>query len=106
MNRWSFSAYTVGRHRRVSGFHLHAGYLHREKLFMDCIIAVRSQTFASRGGRLLHKAGIPYSIVSIDPSLTRRGCAHGLRIPASRCNDAKALFDKNRFAYGDILGEV
>lgn len=71
---------------------------------MDCIIAMRSQTYASKGGRLLQKAGIPYTIVNIDPSMTRHGCAHGLRIPAYRCVEAKAVLDKNHLAYGDILG--
>jgi len=71
---------------------------------MDCIIAMRSQTYASKGGRLLQRAGIPYMIVNIDPSMTRHGCAHGLRIPAYRCGEAKAVLDKNHLAYGDILG--
>ena len=71
---------------------------------MDCIIAMRSQTYASKGGRLLQKAGIPFSIISIDPTLTRHGCAHGLRVPAARCSEAKEIFDRHHLAYGDILG--
>ncbi len=71
---------------------------------MDCIIAMRSQTYAAKGGRLLQKAGIPYTLVGIDPSLTRHGCAYGLQIPAHHCAAAKALFDKHHLSYGDILG--
>ena len=71
---------------------------------MDCIIAMRSQTYAAKGGRFLQKAGIPYTIVGIDPSMTRHGCAHGLRIPVQRCRDAQAVLEKNRLSYGDVLG--
>jgi len=71
---------------------------------MDCIIAMRSQTYGGRGGRLLRKAGIPFTVVSIDPSLTRHGCAHGLRIPAVYCEKAQNLFDTHRLPYGDIIG--
>ncbi|MBR4961865.1 MAG: DUF3343 domain-containing protein [Clostridia bacterium] len=71
---------------------------------MDCIIAMRSQTYAAKGGRLLQKAGIPYKIVGIDPSLTRHGCAHGLQIPVLRCGEARVVLEKHHLAYGDVLG--
>lgn len=71
---------------------------------MDCIIAMRSQTYAAKGERLLRRGGISCSIISIDPSLTRHGCAYGLRLPAARCEEAKTIFEKNRLAYGDVLG--
>lgn len=71
---------------------------------MDCIIAMRSQTYAAKGGKLLQKAGIPYTIVSIDPSLTRHGCAYGLRLSHTHCADAKAVLDRHKLSYGDILG--
>jgi len=71
---------------------------------MDCIIAMRSQTYASRGGRLLRKEGISYSIVSLDPSLTRNGCSFGLRIPSVSCGDAQKVFDAHKLSYGDIIG--
>lgn len=73
---------------------------------MDCIIAMRSQTYAAKGGRLLQKNGIPYTIVSIDPSLTRHGCAYGLQIPHARCADAQAVLDRHKLSYGDILGGI
>ena len=71
---------------------------------MDCIIAMRSQTYASKGSRLLRKAGIPCVIISIDPSLTRHGCAHGLQIAAEHCRNAREILDKHGFSYGDVLG--
>lgn len=71
---------------------------------MDCIIAMRSQTYAAKGERLLRRGGISCSIISIDPSLTRHGCAYGLRLSAVRCQDARNLLEKYHLAYGDVLG--
>ncbi len=71
---------------------------------MDCMIAMRSQTYAAKGIRLLGRHGIHGTIVGIDPSLTRHGCAFGIRIPEMDCGRAKSIFDKQGFAYGDILG--
>lgn len=71
---------------------------------MDCIIAMRSQTYAAKGGRLLRRAGIPFTIIGIDPSLTRHGCAHGLQIPSEYCREAREIFEKYNLSHGDILG--
>ncbi len=71
---------------------------------MDCMIAMRSQTYAAKGSRLLSRQGILCTVVGIDPSLTKHGCAYGLRIPERDCGRAKTVFDKHGFAYGDILG--
>ena len=71
---------------------------------MDCIIAMRSQTYAAKGERLLRRGGISSSIISIDPSLTRHGCAYGLRLSAAKCGEAQAILQKNHLAYGDVLG--
>ncbi len=71
---------------------------------MDCMIAMRSQTYAAKGLRLLARGGIRGTIVSIDPSLTRHGCAYGIRLPVGECMRAKGVFDQHGFAYGDILG--
>lgn len=73
---------------------------------MDCIIAMRSQTYAAKGGRLLQKNGIASAIVSIDPSLTRHGCAYGLQISQAQCANAKAVLDRHKVSYGDILGGI
>lgn len=68
-----------------------------------CIIAMRSQTYASRGKRTLAGCGISAEIVSIDPSLTKHGCAYGLEIYGD-CAAAQTCLSSHRVPYGDILG--
>lgn len=68
-----------------------------------CIIAMRSQTHASRGRQVLRKCGISAEIVSIDPSLTRHGCAFGLEV-CGTCSAAVDCLTAHRVSYGDILG--
>lgn len=68
-----------------------------------CIIAMRSQTYASRGRQVLRKCGISADIVSIDPSLTRHGCAYGLEIYGDNAAAIECL-SAHHVTYGDILG--
>lgn len=68
-----------------------------------CIIAMRSQTYASRGKRTLAKCGISAEIVSIDPSLTQHGCAYGLEIYGD-CQAARTCLSSHHVPFGDILG--
>jgi len=70
----------------------------------DCIIAMKSMTFAEKGKRAASSAGIFSEIVSIDPSVTKRGCAYGLTIPCSEVNRLVSVFEKRHVQYGEILG--
>lgn len=68
-----------------------------------CILTMRSQSNASRGKQILRKYGISSELVSIDPSLTRHGCAFGLEI-CGACSAALEHLTAHRVSYGDILG--
>ena len=45
------------------------------------IVTMNTMTQAMRGRSALEARGIPAEIVGLDPSLTGRGCAYGLRFP-------------------------
>ena len=70
----------------------------------DCIIAMRSQTYAAKGKRVLGKSGIRANIVSIDPTLTKNGCAYGLRIAGKSCHAAVGILDDHHVLHGDMIG--
>jgi len=74
-------------------------------IMTDCIIAMRSQTYAAKGKRILSKNGIFSEIVNIDPSLTRNGCSYGLQLDGNHCGTASAILTEHHIAYGDILGK-
>lgn len=70
----------------------------------NCIIAMRSQTYASRGKKVLSQCGIHAAIVSIDPALTRHGCSFGLEILSKNCSSATECLTAHHVPYGDVLG--
>ena len=43
-------------------------------------------------------------IVSIDPSVTRRGCAVGIRLSCDDVGRVKSLLEKKNIPYGDVIG--
>ncbi len=70
----------------------------------DCILAMQSMTYAEKAKRAAASLAIRCEIVSIDPSVTRRGCAYGLTFPCREAERLLASLDKKRIPYGDVLG--
>lgn len=70
----------------------------------DCILAMKTQTAAERARRIAVMEKIPAEVVSIDPSVTRRGCSIGIRVPCASVNGFLAMLDRRKIAYGDVIG--
>ncbi len=71
----------------------------------DCVIGMRSQFLAEKARRAAAFEKIGAEVVSIDPSVTKRGCSLGLRI---NCEDTDRLIrtlERKKIAYGDIIGK-
>ncbi len=71
----------------------------------ESIIAMRSETTASKAQRLLTRNGIRCRIVSIDPTLTSRGCSVGLAMNTYDVKVAERLLDAANIFYGEVLGQ-
>lgn len=72
----------------------------------DCVIAMKSQTTAEKARRAAASERIHAEVVSIDPSVTKRGCSVGLRL---NCGDAERLttiLERKNIAYGDMIGRI
>ena len=69
-----------------------------------CIAAIKNMTGAIKARDALVKAGISANIVSIDASLTKRGCAYGVSFPCEAEFDAKRIMRKKNIDYGEIMG--
>lgn len=72
----------------------------------DCILAMKSMTFAEKAKRTAASLGIEAKIVGVDPAVTRRGCAYGLALP---CRDTEKLTEtlsRKRIPYGELLGRA
>ena len=70
----------------------------------ESIIAMRSETIAAKSLRLLTRHGIACRIVSVDPTLTRRGCSVGIAMNSFDVNRAEKLLEAAKINYGEILG--
>lgn len=52
------------------------GYRNSQK----ALLALPSATYAMRAGELLARQGIRVKIVTLDPEMTKRGCAYGIEL--------------------------
>jgi len=69
-----------------------------------CIATVRNMTGAMKIRDALVRGGISAEIVSVDASLTRRGCAYGVSFPCEKEAQVKRILNSKRAEYGEILG--
>ena len=68
------------------------------------ISSLRSMTHAEKAKKILGNAGIRCSIVGLDRTLTKHGCAYGIEYPAADAAKVRRLLADNALAYGDVLG--
>lgn len=70
----------------------------------DCILAMKTQTAAERARRIAVMEKISAEVVSIDPSVTRRGCSIGIRLPCAQVSELQEMLDRRKIPYGDVIG--
>ena len=71
---------------------------------MMCIAAMKNMTAAIKGRSALEAAGIRCVIVSLEPTLTKRGCAYGISFLCEHLDRVKSILSSRRISYGEILG--
>lgn len=65
---------------------------------------METMTLALKAKRLLDSRGIYCEIVSIDPSVTKKGCAFAVKLDCNRVMHATAMLGERRINYGEIIG--
>lgn len=68
------------------------------------IATMKTMTLAMRGKSALDARGIQSEIVSLDPSLTGRGCAYGLRFSARMREEVLGCLNEKKIPWGIVLG--
>ena len=68
-----------------------------------CTITVSSRTLASKAVRTLGRAGIEAGTVTVDPSVTTRGCGFGVQLLCADADRAKTVLSEHGIATGDLL---
>ena len=71
---------------------------------MSCVASMRSMTQAMRAKYALVSDGINCEIVSLPPSLTRRGCAYGIRFECRFENSVRNRLQSLGMRSSEIVG--
>lgn len=69
-----------------------------------CIVTMKTVTAAHRARKILRIGGISAEVVSLDASLTKNGCAYGIRYPCHAAMEVERLLQINRISYGEMIG--
>ena len=70
----------------------------------NCIIAMHSATTAKKAERALAAVRIPSHTVSIDPTVTKRGCGYGVSVGCSFLSDAVRVLERKNISHGEVIG--
>ena len=68
-----------------------------------CIFTCRSMTDALRAERVLREGRISGEIISIEPSLTKRGCSYGITVNVQNCEKAESVLRKRHVFFGEVV---
>ena len=69
-----------------------------------CILTMQSMTYALRAKSVLEVRGITVSIVNLDPTLTREGCAYGIRFPCVYGEQIRTALKAKNVPFGILIG--
>lgn len=70
---------------------------------MTCVASMRSMTYAMKAKRALIDRGILCEITSLDPSMTARGCAYGIKFNCVYESAVKTALAKSGIQYSQML---
>lgn len=70
----------------------------------DCVIGMKSPTAAEKARRIAASEKIRAEVVSVDPSVTKRGCSLGLRLSCADAERLTEILDRRNISYGDVIG--
>ena len=70
----------------------------------ECILTMKTSTGSERARRIASQMRIPAQVVSLDPGVTRYGCAYGLRFPCGETGRLRTALDRAQIPYGTLIG--
>ncbi|MBR7033479.1 MAG: DUF3343 domain-containing protein [Clostridia bacterium] len=68
-----------------------------------CVLTFRSQTAATKAAKYLKKVGAQVSVVSVDPSVTSKGCGWGIECDCSAADYISKKLERKGIKYGEVL---
>ncbi len=72
----------------------------------NCIASMPSLNISIQAQRALGGKGIFSRIVSLDPSMTKKGCAYGIEFSCEMERDVKAVLKRERIYPSEFISEA
>ncbi len=69
-----------------------------------CILTMKSVTNALRARNALKGKGIQSEVTSLDPKLTQKGCAYGIRFACEDTADVRRILTEKELPFGVLMG--
>lgn len=69
-----------------------------------CILTMKSVTHAFRAKSALAARGISADVVSLDPKLTEKGCAYGIRFSCAASAAVERTLTEKALPFGVLMG--
>ena len=68
-----------------------------------CVASVRSMTYAQKAKKDLENNLIECEIIRLEPNMTKKGCAYGVKFQCINLYAAKDALDKSSVKYTEII---
>lgn len=68
-----------------------------------CVASLKSMTIAIKAQKALNKEGIASEIVRLEPNMTKKGCAYGIKFSCLSLYSVQNALDSNRIRYSEII---
>ncbi|MBE6573951.1 MAG: DUF3343 domain-containing protein [Ruminococcaceae bacterium] len=72
----------------------------------SCILALPSVTYAMRASELLKKYNISSRVISLEPYMTKKGCANGIELDCRVMSRARSILMDNNIPVSEATGGV
>ena len=68
-----------------------------------CVASLRSMTIALKAKKVLNEAFIDCEIIKLEPHMTKRGCAYGIKFDCINIYSVENVLKQNRVKYTEIF---
>ena len=68
-----------------------------------CVASLRSMTMALKAKKVLNEAYIDCEIIKLEPHMTKRGCAYGIKFDCINIYSVENVLKQNRVKYTEIF---
>lgn len=68
-----------------------------------CVASLKSMTYAIKAQKTLSRINISSEIIKLEPNMTQKGCAYGIKFDCNNLYLVKDAFDKNRVKFTEII---